>query len=202
MSAFDVDTPYGLAKPTCIPRPRRAAPGPRSRRRRRRDFPGSGRSDGRGLSEGFSVALEQPYRVAGRRSPRRPGSSTPPGLQWSSTWSRVTRSRSTSRRRAIPGRSVACRTAGSVGASQCFALPSRCTRPAAPMRPAAWRSSSVSVPVLVVQGSRDPFGMPPPGAERTVAQVAGNHSLKAGLPAGEDAVRAWLPRVLALPRRA
>ena len=41
------------------------------------------------------------------------------------------------------------------------------------------------VPTLVVQGESDPFGMPPPGANREVVKVAGNHGLKADL----DAVR-------------
>src|SRR6187200_3494447 len=38
---------------------------------------------------------------------------------------------------------------------------------------------AVTVPVLVVQGERDPFGMPPPGPGRTVARVNGDHGLKA-----------------------
>jgi hypothetical protein len=46
----------------------------------------------------------------------------------------------------------------------------------------------VTVPTLVVQGERDPFGMPPPGRNRTVAKVAGDHGLKADL----DAVAAAL----------
>jgi hypothetical protein len=35
------------------------------------------------------------------------------------------------------------------------------------------------LPVLVVQGDRDPFGMPPPGADREIVVIAGaDHSLK------------------------
>jgi hypothetical protein len=52
------------------------------------------------------------------------------------------------------------------------------------------------VPVLVVQGERDPFGVPPPGPDRTVAVVAGDHSLKADLPAVGTAVREWLATVV------
>ena len=51
------------------------------------------------------------------------------------------------------------------------------------------------MPTLVIQGASDPFGMPPPGANRTVVQVPGDHSLRTGLGALEDAVRDWLPRV-------
>ena len=157
------------------------------------------------LSEGFSVALvEQPYRVAGRRSPA-------PAQQLDASWVAVVEHLVAGELGRLPflvgGRSlgarVACRTAGAVGAVAvlCLAFPLHPPgRPEAPSR--LEELESVSVPVLVVQGSRDPFGMPPPAAERTVAEVTGNHSLKAGLGAVEDAVRAWLPRVLALPRRA
>jgi hypothetical protein len=51
--------------------------------------------------------------------------------------------------------------------------------------------------VLVVQGTGDPFGMPPGAGSRTVVQVKGNHSLRTDLPAVADAVRAWLPEVVA-----
>ena len=50
----------------------------------------------------------------------------------------------------------------------------------------------VEVPVLVVQGASDPFGMPPPGKRRKVVTVRGNHSLRSDLAALRDAVRAWL----------
>jgi pimeloyl-ACP methyl ester carboxylesterase len=60
----------------------------------------------------------------------------------------------------------------------------------------------VQVPVLVVQGERDPFGMPPPGRRRKVVQVPGDHGLKADLDAVAAAVRNWLPTVLSKsPRR-
>ena len=43
--------------------------------------------------------------------------------------------------------------------------------------------------MLVVQGESDPFGMPPAGPRREVVTVAGNHGLKADLPAVGAAVR-------------
>jgi predicted alpha/beta-hydrolase family hydrolase len=52
----------------------------------------------------------------------------------------------------------------------------------------------VQVPTLVVQGERDPFGMPPGSSLRTVVEVSGDHSLRSDLPAVAAAVRAWLPR--------
>src|SRR5438445_728592 len=47
---------------------------------------------------------------------------------------------------------------------------------------------AVTVPTLVVQGSRDAFGLPPAAARRTVVQVAGDHSLRTDLEAVADAV--------------
>ena len=49
------------------------------------------------------------------------------------------------------------------------------------------------VPMLVIQGVRDPFGMPPPGARRTVLQVQGDHSLRGDLTSAADAIRALAP---------
>jgi uncharacterized protein len=54
----------------------------------------------------------------------------------------------------------------------------------------------VAVPVLVVQGARDPFGKPPANRQRTVVEVAGDHSLKGDLPAVSAAVRLWLADLL------
>jgi hypothetical protein len=54
----------------------------------------------------------------------------------------------------------------------------------------------VSVPVLVVQGESDPFGIPPPGEHREVVLVRGDHSLRSDLPAVGEALRGWLRRLL------
>ena len=60
----------------------------------------------------------------------------------------------------------------------------------------------VRVPVLIVQGAGDPFGMPPAGRGRTVVEVRGDHSLRSDPDAVGGAVRAWLPRVVSkAPRR-
>ena len=55
---------------------------------------------------------------------------------------------------------------------------------------------AVTVPTLVVQGERDPFGIPPAGLRRTVVKVAGNHSLRTDLDAVATAVRDWLPGIV------
>ena len=54
----------------------------------------------------------------------------------------------------------------------------------------------MGVPVLIVQGERDPFGIPPAAPGRTVALVPGDHGLKADLGAVAAAAQAWLRRVL------
>ncbi len=144
---------------------------------------------------GFSVALvEQPYRVAGRRSPA-------PARQLDAAWLAVV-DRLVARPFAglplvVGGRSsgarVACRTAESTGAVGvlCLAFPlHRPGRPDAPSR--LPELELVTVPTLVVQGERDPFGLPPDGPLRTVVVVRGDHSLKAGVAAVEAAVAAWL----------
>jgi hypothetical protein len=150
-------------------------------------------------AEGVSVALvEQPYRVAGRRSPA-------PARQLDVAWSAAIDYLIAGELRGLPllvgGRSlgarVACRTAEVTGALAvlCLAFPLR-----APGRPNATSRlhelDAVTVPVLVVQGERDPFGMPPAAKHRTVVPVPGDHSLKTDLEAVATAVRSWLPSVL------
>jgi hypothetical protein len=151
------------------------------------------------VAEGVSVALvEQPYRVAGRRSPA-------PARQLDAAWTAVVDQLLAGELRGLPlivgGRSagarVACRTAEATGAVGvlCLAFPLH-----PPGRPEHSRLSElevVTVPTLVVQGERDPFGMPPGTARRTVVRVPGDHSLRSDVQAVADAVRGWLPRVVA-----
>ncbi len=98
------------------------------------------------------------------------------------------------------GARVACRTAQVTGAIGvlCLAFPLLPPRRAGGAAPQSRLSEldAVTVPVLVVQGARDRFGIPPASATRDVVTVPGDHALKADLPAVADAVRAWLPRVL------
>ena len=154
------------------------------------------------LSEGISVALvEQPYRVAGRRSPA-------PAHQLDAAWTAVVDHLAANELHGLPlvvgGRSsgarVACRTAEATGAVAvlCLAFPLQPPRRSGSAeRPNRLPElDAVTVPTLVVQGERDPFGMPPPGARRTVAQVPGNHSLRTDLQAVTDAVQDWLASVI------
>jgi hypothetical protein len=149
------------------------------------------------LEEGVSVALvEQPYRVAGRRAPA-------PARQLDAAWTAVVGHLAGGELHGLPlivgGRSlgarVACRTAEATGAVAvlCLAFPLRPPgRPDAPSR--LPELDAVHVPTLVVQGENDPFGIPPPAAQRTVAFVAGDHSLRSDIPAVRAAVRDWIAR--------
>jgi predicted alpha/beta-hydrolase family hydrolase len=201
MASFEFDTPHGLARAHVHPaaEPRAAL------------VLGHGARAGVtsadlvavtevARAEGVSVALvEQPYRVAGRRSPA-------PARQLDAAWMAAIEYLIAGKLRGLPllvgGRSlgarVACRTAEATGALAvlCLAFPLH-----APGR-ASGRSrldelDAVTVPVLVVQGERDPFGMPPTAEHRTVVQVRGDHSLKTDVEAVANAVRSWLPSVLA-----
>jgi hypothetical protein len=98
---------------------------------------------------------------------------------------------------------VACRTVEATGAVAvlCLAFPLQPPgRSGAAARPSRLPElDAVTVPTLVVQGTRDPFGTPPAGARRMVVQVPGDHSLRADLQAVTDAVQDWLPRVIGRP---
>jgi predicted alpha/beta-hydrolase family hydrolase len=148
-------------------------------------------------AEGVSVALvEQPYRVAGRRSPA-------PAHHLDAAWLAVV-----AHLRAgwgdLPliagGRSsgarVACRTAAEAGAAGVLCLAFPLHPPGRPEKTRLPELEAVEAPVLIVQGASDPFGMPPAGPGRTVVTVPGNHSLTGDLDALGTAVREWLGRVL------
>ncbi len=153
-------------------------------------------------SLGISAALvEQPYRVAGRRSPA-------PAHHLDAAWTAVLDRLVAAELHGLPfvvgGRSsgarVACRTARAVGAIGvvCLAFPLQPPRRsgATPAQSRLPELDAVTVPMLVVQGARDRFGIPPATAQRKVVQVAGDHSLRTDLGAVEDAVRTWLLDVL------
>jgi predicted alpha/beta-hydrolase family hydrolase len=147
---------------------------------------------------GWTVALvEQPYRVAGRRSPA-------PAAHLDEAWLAVLERLRSREAAGLPlvagGRSsgarVACRTAAAAGAAGVLCL-------AFPLRPPGRRDApsrlpeleSAGVPVLVVQGERDPYGIPPAADGREVALVPGTHTLRAAAPIAA-AVGAWLARLV------
>jgi len=148
---------------------------------------------------GWTVALiEQPYRVAGRRAPA-------PAAQLDVAWTTivaalrpdvagllVTGGRSS-------GARVACRTAAACAADGVVCLAFPLHPPARPERSRADELRAVEVPVLVVQGERDPFGGPAElcsidAAGATVAAVPGDHSLRASAAEVGSIVAGWLAR--------
>jgi predicted alpha/beta-hydrolase family hydrolase len=147
-----------------------------------------------------AALVEQPYRVAGRRSPA-------PAGQLDAAWNAVVVQLRDDQLGGLPlivgGRSagarVACRTVADTDtgavAVLCLAFPLH--PPGRPDRTRQPELDAVRLPVLVVQGESDPFGRPAPGPDRTVVTVKGNHSLATDLEAVAAAIRGWLAPVLA-----
>jgi len=170
------------------------------------------------VAAGLAVArVEQPYRVAGRRSPA-PAAALDEAWVAVIAWLRRAPGRGRGGGRdpgggpgrgggslragfgdlplVVGGRSsgarVACRTASAVGAAGVVALAFPVHPPGRPDR-SRLPELALPVPVLVVQGDRDPFGMPPAAPGRTVHVVAGgDHSLRAGRGSVAAAVGDWL----------
>jgi uncharacterized protein len=142
-----------------------------------------------------TVLVEQPYRVAGRRSPA-------PAHHLDAAWTAVGAHLAGDALRGLrlvtggrsSGARVACRTAAATGAAGvlCLAFPLEPPRRTGPRPSRLGELDAVTVPTLVVQGERDPFGMPPPGPRRTVVAIAGDHSLRSDKAALGAAVSSWL----------
>jgi uncharacterized protein len=204
VSALDLDTPHGPARAHL--RPADAPSGAL--------VLGHGAGGGVGSRDlvaaadaanaaGWSVALvEQPYRVAGRRSPA-------PAHQLDAAWTAVVGQLRAVELRDLPlvtgGRSsgarVACRTVAATGAAGVLCLAFPVHPPGQPEKTRQPELDAVAVPTLVVQGDADPFGMPTAGPNRTVVTIAGNHSLRTDLPAVGAAVGDWLAGLLSGARR-
>jgi predicted alpha/beta-hydrolase family hydrolase len=143
--------------------------------------------------EGFDVILvEQPYRVAGRRSPA-------PAPQLDAAWIAVVQQIEATKPLIVGGRSsgarVACRTAQAVNAAGVLCLAFPLHPPGRPEKSRAAELNGVKLPTLVVQGESDPFGMPRQAKNRKVARLKGNHSLASDLPGLRNLVAAFLVSV-------
>jgi uncharacterized protein len=152
---------------------------------------------------GFAVArVRQPYSVAGRRAPA-------PAPQLDAAWSSVVAGLRTQFPADVPvvvgGRSsgarVACRTAMATGAVGVVALAFPLHPPGAPEKSRA-AELAIDVPLLVVQGSRDPFGAGdqfPAGVH--VHTVSGADHRLAGpeLPEAVKVVMGWVRGWMASP---
>jgi uncharacterized protein len=145
------------------------------------------------------VRVTQPYRVRGARAP---GSAPRQDEAWLEIISAL--------RAAYPGlpliqggRSngarVACRTARQAGAAGVIALAFPLHPPGKaddPNRSRAGELRSAGVPVLVINGDRDPFGIPDEAdADKLIVLPGETHSLSRHPQAVTDAVASWLARM-------
>jgi predicted alpha/beta-hydrolase family hydrolase len=151
------------------------------------------------LAAGISVArVIQPYRVAGKKA-------TPPIGTLDQAWRAVIAS--LGRRKATAGldfvyggRSsgarVACRSAADEAttprAVAVVALAFPLHPPGRPEKSRLPELAGVGVPVLVVQGVNDPFGMPEPAPGRQVEQVPGDHGLRRDTAGIGELVAGWI----------
>jgi uncharacterized protein len=149
---------------------------------------------------GAAVArVLQPYRVRGARAP---GSAERQDEAWLEIIAELRR-----RHPGIPlvqgGRSngarVACRTAVAAGATGVVALAFPLHPPGRPESSRADELRGAGTDVLVVNGERDPFGVPEGSdAARVVVLPAETHALTRNPAAVGEAVRDWLSELLAV----
>lgn len=142
------------------------------------------------VAAGVRVALiTQPYRVAGRRAPA-------PANQLDEAWTHTVRAIADDLPLIVGGRSsgarVACRTAGELGAAGvlCLAFPLH-----PPGRPERSRADElpVDLPTLVVNGDRDPFGVPVgSGSVEVAVRPGATHDLRKDLAGTGAIVLGWL----------
>lgn len=138
------------------------------------------------------VRVTQPYRVAGRRAPA-------PAGHLDEAWTAVLavlRERHQGVPVLVGGRSsgarVACRTAGTVGAAGIVALAFPLHPPGRPERSRA-AELLTGLPTLVVNGDRDPFGVPEASPGVTVVTRPGEvHDLRKDPSGVAGVVRDWL----------
>jgi uncharacterized protein len=157
-----------------------------------------------GLRRGGAVArVLQPYLVRGARAPGSPD-------RQDAAWLDVIEAL----RPGFPamplvqgGRSngarLACRTAAAAGARAVVALAFPLHPPGRPERSRAAELRQAGVPVLVVNGDRDPFGVPDSAdASRLVVLPGETHALSRHPQVIRQAVEAWLREVLAPLKKA
>ena len=152
-------------------------------------------------SLGAATALvTQPYRVRGGRAP---GSAARQDAAWVELVGALRRE--TARHGALPlvqcGRSngarVACRTARQVGAAGVIALAFPLHPPGQPAKSRDQELRDAGTSVLVINGERDPFGVPEPDELTNVVVLPGEaHALSKHPAAIGVAVTEWLNALL------
>jgi uncharacterized protein len=146
---------------------------------------------------GAVARVLQPYRVRGARAP---GSPDRQDAAWLDVVAQI-RARFPGIPMVQGGRSngarVACRTARAAGALAVVALAFPLHPPGRPERSRAAELRDAGVPVLVVNGDRDPFGVPDAAdASRVVVLPGQTHALSGQRELIRQAVETWLSEVL------
>lgn len=150
------------------------------------------------LGVGASVArVTQPFRLAGARAP---GSAARQDEAWGAVLAEL-RARWPGLPLVQGGRSngarVACRTAKDVGAAAVVALAFPLHPPGKPERSRAGELRGAGVDVLVVNGDRDPFGVPDAAdAARLVVLPGEGHDLKKDPARVGEVVAEWITHYL------
>ncbi|WP_320066329.1 alpha/beta family hydrolase [Micromonospora sp. RTGN7] len=139
------------------------------------------------------VRVTQPYRLAGRRAPAPAGHLDE---AWTAVVAQLRRRHPAVPALVVGGRSsgarVACRTAAAVGADAVLALAFPLHPPGRPERSRV-AELATGLPTLVVNGDRDPFGVPDAGPPVLVIVRPGERHDLRGDPAGTAVVAVdWL----------
>jgi uncharacterized protein len=141
---------------------------------------------------GMVARVTQPFRLAGRRAP---GSAVKQDEAWLEIIGML-RAQYGDLPLIQGGRSngarVACRTAQAAKAEGVIALAFPLHPPGKPEKSRVAELRSAGVPVLVVNGDRDPFGVPGPGDAEVVVLPGERHDLKKEPAAVRAAVEPWL----------
>jgi predicted alpha/beta-hydrolase family hydrolase len=150
---------------------------------------------------GLVARVLQPYRVRGASAPGSP-------VRQDEAWLEIVAALRKLAPKTTPlvqgGRSngarVACRTATAVGARAVVALAFPLHPPGRPERTRADELRAprgAGIPVLVINGERDPFGIPAKkDANRLVVVPGETHALKGHTTVVKSALSEWLPAVL------
>ncbi|MFC7527788.1 alpha/beta family hydrolase [Actinoplanes sp. GCM10030250] len=143
------------------------------------------------VGAGVRVALvTQPYRVAGRRAPA-------PAGHLDEAWAVVVEAlRVPETPLILGGRSsgarVACRTAPALGAAGVLALAFPLHPPGKPEKSRAGELPA-AVPTLVLNGDRDPFGVPEPaGPVEVIVRPGAVHDLRKDVATTAELAVSWL----------
>ncbi|HUL28044.1 MAG TPA: alpha/beta family hydrolase [Streptosporangiaceae bacterium] len=148
---------------------------------------------------GVVALVTQPYQVKGRRAP---GATERQDAAWVEVVAAVRAAAGPGLPLIQGGRSngarVACRTAGAVGALAVIALAFPLHPPGRPDRSRAAELAAAGTDVLVVNGDRDPFGVPESSGRIRVVVLAGeSHALSARPAEAGRAAERWLRGLLA-----